>query len=48
MGNNRKSNKIMHCGEKKSLSGSFEDRAIFHVFQVSYDGRGAYVPITDR
>ena len=30
--NNRKSNKIMHCVEKKkSLSGSFEDKAIFHV-----------------
>ena len=29
--NNRKSNKIMHCVEKKKLSGSFEDKAIFHV-----------------
>ena len=46
---NRKSNKIMHCVEKKSLSGSFEDRAIFHVSQLSYDGGGGpYVPITDR
>ena len=39
--NNRKSNKIMHCGEKKSLSGSFEDRANFYVSQLSYDGGGA-------
>ena len=39
--NNRKSNKIMHCVEKKKLSGSFEDRAIFHVIQLSYDGGGA-------
>ena len=38
---NRKSNKIMHCVEKKSLSGSFEDRDIFHVSQLSYDGGGA-------
>ena len=30
--NNRKSNKIMHCVEKK-MSGSFEDKAIFHVIQ---------------
>ena len=29
--------------KKKSLSGSFEDRAIFNVSQLSYDG-----PITDR
>ena len=34
--NNRKSNKIMNCvEEKKSLSGSFENRAIFHVSQLS-------------
>ena len=26
--------------KKKSLSGSFEDRAIFHVSQLSYDGGG--------
>ena len=39
--NNRKSNKIMHCVEKKKLSGSFEDRAIFHVSQLIYD-------VTDR
>ena len=39
--NNRKSNKIMHCvEEKKSLSGSFEDRGIFHVSQLSYVGGG--------
>ena len=32
--NNRKSNKTMHCVEKKnSLSGSFEDKAIFHLIQ---------------
>ena len=31
--NDRKSNKIVHCVEKKCLSGSFEDKAIFHVFQ---------------
>ena len=37
---NRKSNKIMHCVEKKSLSGSFEDRGIFNVSQLSYDRRG--------
>ena len=30
--NNRKINKIMHCvEEKKNLSASFEDMAIFHV-----------------
>ena len=30
--NNRKSNKIMnYVEEKKLLSGSFEDRAVFHV-----------------
>ena len=29
--NNRKSNKIMHCVEKKYLIGSFKDKAIFHV-----------------
>ena len=30
--NNRKSDKIMHCVEKKnSLIGSFKDKAIFHV-----------------
>ena len=45
--NNRKSNKIMHCVEF-ILSDSFEDRTIFHVIQLSYDGRGPYVPITDR
>ena len=28
--NNRKSNKIMHCVFFFFLSGSFEDRAIFH------------------
>ena len=28
--NDRKSNKIMHCVEKNSLSGSFEDKAIIH------------------
>ena len=39
----------MHCiEEKKSLSACFEDRAIFHVSQLSYDGGGPYVPITDR
>ena len=26
--------------KNKSLSGSFEDRAIFHVSQLSYDGGG--------
>ena len=31
--NNRKSNKIMHCVEKSSGSGSFEDKAIFHLIQ---------------
>ena len=36
--NNRKSNKIMKCVEKKKLRGSFEDRAIFHVIQLSHDG----------
>ena len=46
--NNRKSNKIMNCVEKKSLSGCFEDRVIFHVSQLSYDGGGAYMSITDR
>ena len=30
------------------MSGSFEDRAIFHVIQLSYVGWGPYVPITDR
>ena len=39
--NNRKRNKIQHCVEKKSLSGGFEDMAIFHVSQLSYDGEGA-------
>ena len=29
--NHRKINKIMHCIEKKKLSASFEDIAIFHV-----------------
>ena len=29
--NNRKSNTIMHCVEKNFLSGSLEDKAIFHV-----------------
>ena len=29
--NNRKSNKIMHCVEKKTLIGSFKNKAIFHV-----------------
>ena len=29
--NHRKINKIMHCVEKKNLSGSFEGKAIFHV-----------------
>ena len=30
--NNRKSNKIMHCVERKKISiGSFKDKAIFHV-----------------
>ena len=28
----------MQCVEKKKLSGSFEDRAIFHEIQLSYDG----------
>ena len=47
--NNRKSNKIMHCVEFL-LSGSFEDRAIFYVIQLSSDGVGGgrSVPITDR
>ena len=32
--NNRNSNKIMHSvKKKKNLSGSFEDKAIFHVIQ---------------
>ena len=26
----------------------FEDRAIFHVIQLSYEWGGPYVPITDR
>ena len=30
------------------VSGRFEDRAIFHVIQFSYDGRGFYVTITER
>ena len=35
------------------LSGSFEDRAIFYVMRLSYDGGGPwavgpYVPITNR
>ena len=38
--NNRKSNKIMHCIEIFFMSGSFEDRAIVHVIQLSYGGRG--------
>ena len=29
--NNRKSDKIMHCVEKKNLIGSLKDQAIFHV-----------------
>ena len=29
--NHRKIDKIMHCVEKKNLSASFEDMAIFHV-----------------
>ena len=29
--NNRKSNKIGHCVEKKNLIVSFEDKAFFHV-----------------
>ena len=29
--NHRKSNKIMHCVEKKNLNDSFKDKAIFHV-----------------
>ena len=34
--------------KEKFLSDSFEDRAIFHVIQLSYDGGGgAFVPITD-
>ena len=33
---------------KKKLSGSFADRAIFHVIQLSYDGGGPDVHITDR
>ena len=37
--NNRKSNKIMHCVEFFFI-GSFEDRAIFHVSQLNYDGGG--------
>ena len=38
----------MHCVDFFSfLSGSFEDRAIFHVIQLSFDGGGTYVPITD-
>jgi len=28
------------------LSGIFEDKAIFHVIQLSYDWGGLYVPIT--
>ena len=36
--NNRKSNKIMQ--KEKFLSDSFEDRAIFHVIQLSYDRGG--------
>ena len=28
----------MHCVEEKKLSGSFEDRTIVHVIQLSYDG----------
>ena len=39
--NNRKSNKVMHCVEKKkSLSGSFEDRAIFTMLNLVMMGRG--------
>ena len=34
--------------KKKSLSGGLEDMVIFHVSQLSYDGEGPYVPITDR
>ena len=44
--NNIKSKKIMHCVDF-FLSGSFEDRTIFHVIQLSYAG-GLYVHITDR
>ena len=33
--------------KKKNLSGSFEDSAIFHVIQLSYDGGGPYMPISD-
>ena len=35
----------MNCVEKKKISGaSFEDRVIFHGFQISFDGGGPYVP----
>ena len=35
--NNRKSNKIMHCVEKKNyLIGSFKDKANFHVILEIY------------
>ena len=46
--NNRKSNKIKQCVDLFFLSGSFEVRDIFHEIQLSYDGGGPYVPITDR
>ena len=45
--NKRKKNKIMLGFEIFLLSGSFEDMAIFHEIQLSYNG-GPYVPVTDR
>ena len=38
-------NVSMHCVENVFLSGSFEDRAIFHVIQLSYDGGGLMCPL---
>jgi len=31
--------------KKKKLSGSLEDRAFFHVIQLSYDGGGLMCPL---
>ena len=32
--------------KKKNLSGSFEDRAIFHVIHLSYDGGGGGLKVS--
>ena len=38
--NNRNSSKIMRCVDLLFLNGNFEDRATFHVIQLSNDGGG--------